>query len=53
MEVSPNLKVASLLPRLRHWVPGLDFVQVVVVIVNAPTDVDDIVDQRCSKRLPW
>ena len=53
MEVSPNLKVANLLPSLRHWVPGLDFVQVVVVIVNAPTDVDDIVDQRCSKRLPW
>ena len=54
MEVSPNFEVASLLPRLRHGLPGQDLGQVVVITFrstfdfNTTADVDDIVDQRCS-----
>ena len=58
MEVSPDSKVTSTLPRLGHWVPCQDFGEVVVVTtgitdIDTTADVDDIVDQGCSQRLPW
>ena len=58
MEVSPDSKVASILPRLGHWVPCQDFGEVVVVTIgiidiDTAADVDNIVDQGCSQGLPW